>query len=158
VGPGRLRQLETHPSGSRRGPSAPGEVPPLPPPLPPTYLPPPPTPKPQVAPSIPQLPPKPPRRPLLPPISSGFSVLFCRLYFAATSNVCLIRSGAAGFSKETTFAKHQSTPRNAPRLPIQTNNHTTSEPHTHAVMSNENEFLLKNTQKKNSSKKTTVGT
>jgi hypothetical protein len=26
------------------------------------------------------------------------------LYFAATSGVCLIRSGAAGFSKETTFA------------------------------------------------------
>jgi hypothetical protein len=25
-------------------------------------------------------------------ISSGFSVLFCRLYFAATSGVCLIRS------------------------------------------------------------------
>jgi len=32
--------------------------------------------------------------------------------------------------------------RNAPRLPIQTNNHTTSEPHTH-VMSNENKFPLK---------------
>jgi hypothetical protein len=31
--------------------------------------------------------------------------MFCRLYFAATSGVCLIRSGAAGFSKETTFAK-----------------------------------------------------
>ena len=32
-------------------------------------------------------PPKPPRRPLQssPPISSGFSVLFCRLYFCATS-------------------------------------------------------------------------
>jgi len=36
----------------------------------------------------------------------------------------------------------ESTPRNAPRLPIQTNNHTTSEPHTH-VMSNENKFPLK---------------
>jgi hypothetical protein len=32
-----------------------------------------------------------------PPTSSGFSVLFCRLYFAATSGVCLIRSGAAVF-------------------------------------------------------------
>ena len=31
--------------------------------------------------------------------------MFCRLYFAATSGVCLLRSGAAGFSKETTFAK-----------------------------------------------------
>ena len=36
---------------------------------------------------------------------SGFSVLFCRLYFAATSGVCLIRSGAAGFQKKPTFAK-----------------------------------------------------
>jgi len=26
--------------------------------------------------------------------------LFCRLYFAATSGVCLIRSGAAGFQKK----------------------------------------------------------
>jgi len=43
-----------------------------------------------------------------PPISSGFSVLFCRLCFAATSGVCLIRSGAAGFSKEATFAKKKS--------------------------------------------------
>ena len=34
------------------------------------------------------------------PSSSGFSVLFCRLYFAATSDVCLIRSGAAGFQKK----------------------------------------------------------
>ena len=30
--------------------------------------------------------------------------MFCRLYFAATSGVCLMRSGAADFSKETTFA------------------------------------------------------
>jgi hypothetical protein len=29
-----------------------------------------------------------------------YSVLFCRLYFAATSGVCLIRSGAAGFPKK----------------------------------------------------------
>ena len=35
-----------------------------------------------------------------PPTSSGFSVLFCRLYFAATSGVCLIRSGAAVFQKK----------------------------------------------------------
>jgi hypothetical protein len=28
------------------------------------------------------------------------SVLFCRLYFAATSGVCLIRSGAADFPKK----------------------------------------------------------
>jgi len=41
------------------------------------------------------------------------------------------------------FNWFESTPRNAPRLPIQTNNHTTSEPHTH-VMSNENKFPLKN--------------
>ena len=27
-------------------------------------------------------------------------VLFCRLYLAATSGVCLIRSGAAGFQKK----------------------------------------------------------
>ena len=40
------------------------------------------------------------------------------------------------------FNWFESTPRNAPRLPIQTNNHTTSEPHTH-VMSNENKFPLK---------------
>jgi hypothetical protein len=40
------------------------------------------------------------------------------------------------------FNWFESTPRNAPRLPIQTNNHTTSEPHTH-VMSNENKFALK---------------
>ena len=33
-------------------------------------------------------------------------------------------------------------PRNAPRLPIQTNNRATSEPHTHA-MSNENKFPSK---------------
>ena len=33
-------------------------------------------------------------------------------------------------------------PRNAPRLPIQTNNRATSEPHTH-VMSNENKFPSK---------------
>jgi hypothetical protein len=32
-------------------------------------------------------------------------VLFCRLYLAATSGVCLIRSGAAGFQKKTTFAQ-----------------------------------------------------
>lgn len=42
------------------------------------------------------------------------------------------------------FNWFESTPRNAPRLPIQTNNHTTSEPHTH-VMSNENKFPLKET-------------
>jgi len=36
----------------------------------------------------------------------------------------------------------ESTPKNAPRLPIQTNNHTTSELHTH-VMSNENKFPSK---------------
>jgi hypothetical protein len=42
----------------------------------------------------------------------------------------------------TRFNRFASTPRNAPRLPIQTNNHTTSEPHTH-VMSNENKFPLK---------------
>jgi hypothetical protein len=40
------------------------------------------------------------------------------------------------------FNWFESTPRNAPRLPIQTNNHTTSEPHTH-VMSNENKFPLR---------------
>jgi len=40
------------------------------------------------------------------------------------------------------FSWFESTPRNAPRLPIQTNNHATSEPHTH-VMSNENKFPLK---------------
>jgi hypothetical protein len=33
-------------------------------------------------------------------IAKKFSVLFCRLYFAATSGVCLIRSGAAGFQKK----------------------------------------------------------
>jgi hypothetical protein len=33
-------------------------------------------------------------------VGSQFSVLFCRLYFAATSGVCLIRSGAAGFQKK----------------------------------------------------------
>jgi hypothetical protein len=50
--------------------------------------------------------PKPPRRPLLPPSQVGS--LFCSaLYFAATSGVCLIRSGAAGFSKVTTFAKNK---------------------------------------------------
>jgi hypothetical protein len=37
------------------------------------------------------------------------------------------------------FNWFESTPRNAPRLPIQTNNYATSEPHTH-VMSNENKF------------------
>ena len=36
----------------------------------------------------------------------------------------------------------ESTPKNASRLPIQTNNHTTSELHTH-VMSNENKFPSK---------------
>ena len=45
----------------------------------------------------------------------------------------------------------ESTPRNAPRLPIQTNNHTTSEPHTH-VMSNENKFPLKTVQKNSKDK------
>jgi hypothetical protein len=45
------------------------------------------------------------------------------------------------------FNWFESTPRNAPRLPIQTNNHTTSEPHTH-VMSNENKFPLKNTSRR----------
>ena len=35
-----------------------------------------------------------------PPASSGFSVLFCRLYFIATSGVCLIRSGTVGFQKK----------------------------------------------------------
>ena len=39
------------------------------------------------------------------------------------------------------FNWFESTPRNAPRLPIQTNNHTTSELHTH-VMSNENKFPM----------------
>jgi len=39
-------------------------------------------------------------RPLYPPTSSGFSVLFCRLYFIATSGVCLIRSGTVGFQKK----------------------------------------------------------
>ena len=47
-----------------------------------------------------------PVAPFSPHLKSGFSVLFCRLYFAATSGVCLIRSGAPlVFSKETTFAK-----------------------------------------------------
>ena len=45
------------------------------------------------------------------------------------------------------FNWFESTPRNAPRLPIQTNNHTTSEPHTH-VMSNENKFPLRKKKKK----------
>ena len=43
---------------------------------------------------------RPPGCPAPPPLSSGFTVLFCRLYFAATSGVCLIRSGAAGFPKK----------------------------------------------------------
>ena len=47
-------------------------------------------------------------------------------------------------TKNQRFNWFESTPRNAPRLPIQTNNHTTSEPHTH-VMSNENKFPLKET-------------
>ena len=34
------------------------------------------------------------------PASSGFSVLFCRLYFIATSGVCLFRSGTVGFQKK----------------------------------------------------------
>ena len=51
------------------------------------------------------------------------------------------------------FNWFESTPRNAPRLPIQTNNHTTSEPHTH-VMSNENKFPLKETT---FAKKRTIG-
>jgi hypothetical protein len=46
------------------------------------------------APSIPQLPPSRPVAPFSPHLKCGFSVLFCRLYFAATSGVCLIRSGA----------------------------------------------------------------
>ena len=46
------------------------------------------------------------------------------------------------FKHEKFIRNFESTPRNAPRLPIQTNNHTTSEPHTH-VMSNENKFPLK---------------
>ena len=49
------------------------------------------------------------------------------------------------------FNWFESTPRNAPRLPIQTNNHTTSEPHTH-VMSNENKFPLKTVQKNSKDK------
>jgi hypothetical protein len=43
------------------------------------------------------------------------------------------------------FNLFESTPINAPRLPIQTNNHATSEPHTH-VMSNENKFPLKTSE------------
>ena len=42
------------------------------------------------------------------------------------------------------FNWFESTPKNAPRLPIQTNNHATMKPHTH-VMSNENKFPLKET-------------
>ena len=42
-------------------------------------------PNPQVAPSIPHLSPQAAPSPSSPPISSGFSVLFCRLYFCATS-------------------------------------------------------------------------
>ena len=40
-----------------------------------------------------------------PPTSSGFSVLFCRLYFIATSGVCLFRSGTVGFQKKLQIAK-----------------------------------------------------
>ena len=38
---------------------------------------------------------------------NGFSVLFCRLYFAATIGVCLIRSGAVGFQKKLYPQKKQ---------------------------------------------------
>ena len=38
------------------------------------------------------------------------------------------------------FNWFESTPRNAPRLPIQTNNHATSEPHTHVMSMKENKF------------------
>jgi len=37
----------------------------------------------------------------------GFSVLFCRLYFIATSGVCLIRSGTVGFQKKLQSQKKQ---------------------------------------------------
>jgi hypothetical protein len=40
--------------------------------------------------------------------SSGFSVLFCRLYFIATSGVCLIRSGTVGFQKKLQSQKKNS--------------------------------------------------
>ena len=38
----------------------------------------------------------------------GFSVLFCRLYFIATSGVCLIRSGTVGFQKKLQSQKKNS--------------------------------------------------
>jgi hypothetical protein len=41
------------------------------------------------------------------------------------------------------FNLFEPTPRNASRLPIQTNNHATSEPHTHVMSYNENKFPLK---------------
>jgi hypothetical protein len=35
------------------------------------------------------------------------SVLFCRLYFIATSGVCLIRSGTVGFQKKLQSQKEK---------------------------------------------------
>jgi hypothetical protein len=90
---GENENVNDHSGAANRVQSDPGEVAP-PPPFPPPLPPPSPS-NPQVAPSIPQLPPSRPVAPSPPkasPISSGFSVLFCRLYFAATSGVCLIRS------------------------------------------------------------------
>ena len=85
-----------------------------------TLTPPPPFPSSPPTPSpTPKSPPRPPNSPQAasspppPPISSGFSVLFCRLYFAATSGVCLIRSGAAGFPKKL-HAQQQQQKRSAP--------------------------------------------
>jgi hypothetical protein len=70
-------------------------------------LPPPPQPNPQVAPSTPQLPPSRLVAPSSPHLKWVLSVLFCRLYFAATSGVCLIPLRRRWFSKETTFAKQK---------------------------------------------------
>jgi hypothetical protein len=53
------------------------------------------------------------------------------------------------------FNLFESTPRNAPRLPIQTNNHATSEPHTHVMSYNENKFPF---MKKRPYKKNILGT
>jgi hypothetical protein len=97
VRPRRLRQSETHPSGSHRGPLAPGErgslspASPLPPFRPSPY---PPPPTPQVAPSRSPISPQAALSPPHPPpphlnSSSGFPAPSCRLYFIATSGVCL---------------------------------------------------------------------
>jgi len=74
----------------------------------------------------PPTPPKPPRRPLSSPhLKWVLCSVLGRLYFAATSGVCLIRSGAAGFQKKLHSQKNVYTHQTTLRYPLATGPHST---------------------------------